>query len=485
MSFKIPFFSRILRKPPALPKEEPGMEVGVKSESYSWTIDDSDRIGTCNIIQEICKTDPVIEQALRLVSRAAAYFPDGDKPIGFYFSGKPKVINYLDSFVDRIGLRDISPSIIYNLYKYGEVFAEIVYKTGFKGIAAVRPFSMPYWIRANLDDFGRLKNGVPKNEAGSSAYDEYIDGATYYTSFRPEQISHWAFNPDVFYGVPVLVASAASWKQMRAVIERIAYVVTELRPMRLHNIPIPNAYGAEYRKKVIQNYMGKLSGYDVTEVTDSDTGEKMAKFTRKVARPVDIFVPARIIEDRTYGVEIENVESPDVSRDLEMVKMWRGMVLSNLGVPPEYLPVETGERRVNAQEVQIKAFVFAAAIRDVQEAFKRELTRICRIELLLNADNLKLNIDQIADKKLFQIVMPRVPFVDDLSHARVRQAQAQAILQGVQSGVDPKWWIGMVMDIDEEDLRNVNFSLPTNANPFAPPADTVEEEPAEEGDEEE
>ncbi len=440
-------------------EQDVGSEIGVKEASYTWAPESSGRVALAKTIDEICNTDPVIEQTIRLVSRSASIFPDYNEPMGFKVTSKqPKIQSVIDSLLRRTNIQNQSSVNLYNIYKYGEIFLEIVYKDDNSGISALKPFARPYWIRVNRDEFGNLLTGPTSREPEVAAYDEYIDGYTFYVGLGTERIAHFAFNPDGAYGTAPLKAAIPSWKQLRAIIEREANVIAELRPLRLHKIPIPQSWDPKRTKQYIARYASKMSGKDVPTITDSNN----LTISRRASRPLDIFMPCKIVGETLIEGTIENIDNPDLRNDMDLIRLWRGMALANLGVPQEYLPIETDEiKYTQRNEVQLKSYVFASTIRELQYCYREGIERIINIELLLNADKLGIDAVDIYEDELFKIITPRIPFIDDLANARVKQAQAQALLMGYQSGIPMTWWLQQVMDLSVDDVEElVPFPVP-------------------------
>jgi len=421
--------------------------------------EDSSRKEICDAIEDMDSTDPIVNAALSISAETALMFPESNKPLGFEIrSDSKRVLNILEDMCDRTGLRDMSYDLVRSMLKFGSIFAEIVYNDDMQ-IERIKLFPMPYWIRKNEDEYGRLKDGPTSTDKGPgvAAYDEFQDGVTYIASFDEYQILHLAHGDMQGrpYATPRLRSAISVWKTYRAVRDTTAIKsIIGGSFTRLHKIPMPWGYSDAQKRAEMQKYM-RAFGSRTTVTVDNNSN---ISINREPKIPIDIYVPQQIRADgQTVGPDMEIKQYPAYNNDFENLNVWINMIITCLRVPPNYIFWSVGDtatqRALNIDKLDQQ---FVKAVRRLQEDYKKGLRRLFDLELIANG---------IAPAERYEIIMPDIYPHTLRDVSKTRFTQAQAIAMGIEAGLDPEWWTAYVLSVDEDEIPKIDkgeAEVPTN-----------------------
>jgi len=399
-------------------------------------------------IEDMDENDPIINAALSISAETATMFPESEKPTAFEIrSESQRVTKILEDMCNRTGLRNMAYDLIRTMLKFGNHFAEIVYDSDGR-IMRIKQFPMPYWIRRNEDEYGRLKSGSTsvKIGPGVAAFDEFQDGVKYVASFDANQILHLIHGNTQGrpYASARLRSAITTWKTYRAVRDSLALKsVIGGTFTRIHKIPMPWGYDDKQKRGEIRKYM---KAYGTRTVVTPGSSSSDLDITREPKIPLDVYIPTQIRADgNAIGPEMEIIKYPEYDNDFERLNVWINMIITCLRVPPNYIFWSMGDtstqRALNIDKLDQQ---FVKAVRRLQEDFKRAIRKLFDLELIAHG---------ILPNGKYEIVMPDIypHTLRDMSKTRFNQAQA--ISMGIDAGMDPEWWTSFVLSVDTSEIK--------------------------------
>ncbi|RLI98311.1 MAG: hypothetical protein DRO99_01020 [Candidatus Aenigmatarchaeota archaeon] len=409
-------------------KEKPrSVEVGIKYQQTElpWVRFYS-RQAIWKDLTDMDSEEPIVARALDIIARFATMFPEGDV-MGFDLRGPDEELEVLMPLLQNTQLQWQSFQIVRDMVLHGNTFCEIILNED-NEIVRLKQFPYSYQIQVNVDEYGNLKKGDPKqvmqyNLTGEAAYEQYSDTGQLLAAFWPYQIVHFAFGKQsgLPYAEPILACATGIWKRLRAKEDGLAIArLTRAYPQRVHKIPVPIQLNYDEVRRKIDSYREQMD-VDTTVTYDSTSaGFRMVGQSSPTNVDTDYYLPRLYTPDGKFvDGDVENLpaDNPYLT-DLDDIYLDLRRLICALNVPLEYLNMRVGQRSFVDKASEEAQESFAYLIRHVQMAYAHGLRQIFDLQLLLKG----INPLEAKYEMIFPVVSPI---------ATKRSAQVDAIRANV------------------------------------------------------
>ena len=381
------------------------------------------------------KQEAPVARGLDFLARFATTFVDGEEGVGFRLEGPDDELKVLNPLVSL--LQADSFELCRYPLKFGDAFAEnVVDENGF--IQRVKLFPRSYEIAKNVDEFGRLMTGSPRQamrerKPGVAAYDQCDDYGILLAAFDPYQIIHFSFGTrqGEQYTEPHLGPAISLCKRIRHTMDQMSISRMDgTQAPEVHGIPVPIGASQKEVAAKIKEYRAQM-GSDTRVPYDTGTTEfRISAQSTPPSADRRIYIPllynphdgrtiagtvTRLAADNPY---LENLE------DVMLLVRW---LLCAIGVPADFLNLSVGQRAFIDKTTPEKREAFLYLCCALQQSFVRGIRSILDLQLLLQGQN--------PLKAQYRVIMPRINPREAEVAANINLKRAQTALYWQQLGI--------------------------------------------------
>lgn len=411
-----------------------------------------DRLSVYADVDEMDESAEEVSVALDVIADNATTSDDGEQHSFNVTSDTPRVQEVLEEIAETAGLHGEVYSLLRNLIKFGDMFAEIVVNAEGQ-IVELRQLPPATMVR-NQNPDGTLKTGIPEydalgkclNKPGECAFEQRtLESDTVIAAFYPSQIVHARLNWDGFsiYGNSMLRVTRMIWRKLKALDESLINArLIRAYAKNKHTLDTTGLSPAE-ALAALKNYMNAVQqqrtvGYSRNKPgsVTSDIFQTKAKVTGPDGKLYENASDIEILEARNEAL----VQIPDIK------DYFHRKLLTTLRVPPALLG---WEEMVNAKATTLTQEVeYVRYLRRLQQLVGQALEQVFDLGLLL------ANIDPTQVE--YDISWPELNTTDNLAEAQAHFQNAQADKIYLDEGViDAEWAQRNRFNLDDDEIAEI------------------------------
>jgi hypothetical protein len=394
-------------------------------------------------IENITKNCPIVSTALQIVKETATTFEEPSKVGPIIINGSDRLKRIVSDLFSRTDLYKKIGAITYNTLKYGNYFVQIEYNKEMNKIVNIKLITAPRTIIRNEDDFGNLMDAEDV-----TAFTQKKNGSVV-AKFKPWEIHHFRFPYDgKKYAEPQLLPMTKIWNGYRLLRNQQFAFRSQMSPItRVHRVPVPSQLGADGIKKALKDYSDAvgISRYG----TVNTAGDLKLSSRGKV--PIDLFIPAIFTPDgKVVETNIRLLNLTQDSFNMDEMNFWANHIFTRLRTPPKMLFWDFSHSKISdggtdPETAQLRRFA-ASLMEEVVSGIRR----IIDIELFVNGI--------MPSDEEYQIYYPNISTLADLVRARSGALAAQSVLMAGQAGIDKKWWLRVILGVEEKELESLEIN---------------------------
>lgn len=441
------------------PEDQNTTQSGIVSEGLVSLYDrqfkfDVTRRATYKDVEEIDQASEEASIALDTITNNVTTSDDGVQMSFQVFSRNPKVMEVIEKVIATCKLHQSVRSMVRNLVKYGDMFAEVV--INLQGEVVATKQLPPITVFRNEDLTGNLLLGEPRydkksgkvlNGSEECAFEQKAEATgAMLATFWPWQIIHMRLNHDGFspYGKSHLRVARITYKKLKALEESLIVGRLTRDILKLVFYVDTTGLSPDQRRRALQDFQ-----FSVMQRMHVD-GRRENPFSVMT----DFFVSSGWIklgqQVQPMQTKVDIIDPKNVGiHDITDIEYLHRKFTACLRVPRAHLGFEkdvNSKSTLTIQDVQYVRF-----LRDVQQVVGHGLEQLFDTALIL------ADIDPEFEE--YEISWPALSAVDQMNAAQSElwRAQAHAIYANPPfDAVDGRWVQQHVFNMSNEEMDEVD-----------------------------